>query len=487
MNRRRKWLLGLLALIIGVVGTGALWWYWPENDGDHPGSVWFHERDLGSPYSTGIPYALALAVMDRYPDELGKTKAEFCDKFGVLNDPNKADGLPVGFVLRQDRRSGTPFLMTNCSLCHTAMIDGRRIDGLGNRNLRLNAINHAIMRIAEREDFTADVMVSLAKAAAQQYGLSWGFGSNFAIKTATNKLKEIAASDHADAWGGLSGVDAGPGRNTAIEFAKSISHVPVKSPYSSAKYPTVWTYRYRKTFGWDASVVGDMAFALAAVEFNKGMPADDILRFEPRWRRLKEYLDSLEPPPFPGNIDAASADRGQVLFEANCTTCHGTYGSGRSVVYNEHVVPLATIQTDSDRNKSVSPELIAVRKKGPFAKYVHVEDTEGYVPPLLSGIWCRGPYLHNASVPTLTDLLLPPDQRPVSFFVGGDTGYDLQTLGLAYDEEKTADGHRIGKRVSPKQYPFDTRSASNGNGGHNFGTTLSDSEKRDLLEYLKRL
>jgi cytochrome c peroxidase len=36
----------------------------------------------------------------------------------------------------------------------------------------------------------------------------------------------------------------------------------------------------------------------------------------------------------------------------------------------------------------------------------------------LDGIWATAPYLHNGSVPTLYDLLTPPDQRPASFNVG---------------------------------------------------------------------
>jgi hypothetical protein len=82
---------------------------------------------------------------------------------------------------------------------------------------------------------------------------------------------------------------------------------------------------------------------------------------------------------------------------------------------------------------------------------------------------------------------LPPEQRPVSFFVGGDTGYDLQKLGLTYQEGKSTDGKRIGDRASPKQYPFDTKVSGNHNTGHTFGTMLTDAEKRDLLEYLKQL
>ena len=44
----------------------------------------------------------------------------------------------------------------------------------------------------------------------------------------------------------------------------------------------------------------------------------------------------------------------------------------------------------------------------------------GYVAPSLDGIWLRGPYLHNGSVPTVGDLLKPQAQRPAVFFPGND-------------------------------------------------------------------
>jgi hypothetical protein len=48
----------------------------------------------------------------------------------------------------------------------------------------------------------------------------------------------------------------------------------------------------------------------------------------------------------------------------------------------------------------------------------------------LYGIWAAAPYLHNGSVPTLYDLLLPPAQRPKTFALGA-RDYDPVKLGFA--------------------------------------------------------
>ena len=81
----------------------------------------------------------------------------------------------------------------------------------------------------------------------------------------------------------------------------------------------------------------------------------------------------------------------------------------------------------------------------------------------------------------------PPEERPVVFFNGGDTGYDLDRLGLPYEEEKQPDGRRAGRRGSASQSPFRTTDPGNSNGGHEFGVDLAEEDRRALLEYLKQL
>jgi mono/diheme cytochrome c family protein len=487
MTSRRK--RGLALAVLLLVGGALAYYFWPrrpEPISAEAGRAYFHDRDLGSPYHTGIPYALALATMERHPELLGGNRDEFCDKFGVLFDPDKPDGLPVGFVLHHDRRTGADFVMTNCSLCHTGLIDGQFVTGLGNRNLRINALNQAIKQVAGAPDFNADTLLPAAEAAAARRGLSWGWRQRAAVRAAVRKLQELATSE-ASAWAGLDGVDAGPGRNTAIEFAKGTSGVPVAPPYGFAKYPVVWTYPLRRTFGWDGSLAGDHALGLAAVEFNKGMPPEDILHGRERWYSLFEYLKTIRPPRYPRPIDQDLAARGAGLFGQHCSGCHGTYGPDGAESYQETVIDLGRVKTDPDRLRAVSPELIEARRRGPFAQLVWLEPTRGYVPPPLEGIWCRGPYLHNGSVPTLADLLRPAAERPVLFYTGGDTGYDFDRVGLPYQEERAPGGKRAGRRSSAKQFPFDTRGPGNGNGGHEFGTRLAPEDRRALLEYLKGL
>ncbi len=96
-----------------------------------------------------------------------------------------------------------------------------------------------------------------------------------------------------------------------------------------------------------------------------------------------------------------------------------------------------------------------------------------YAAKPLYGIWAAAPYLHNGSVPTLYDLLLPPAQRPKAFALGSRE-YDPVKLGFV-----------VQTTCSQQDCLVDTSRTGDGNGGHIWGTDLSEADRMALLEYLK--
>jgi len=100
-----------------------------------------------------------------------------------------------------------------------------------------------------------------------------------------------------------------------------------------------------------------------------------------------------------------------------------------------------------------------------------------YESRVLEGIWAAAPYLHNGSVPTLTELLKPAAERTASFKVG--PAYDPVAVGLAVEQRKFD--------YTLHTTDCDDRDSGNSRCGHEFGTTLSKDEKIALLEYLKTL
>lgn len=111
----------------------------------------------------------------------------------------------------------------------------------------------------------------------------------------------------------------------------------------------------------------------------------------------------------------------------------------------------------------------------------------------LNGIWATAPYLHNGSVPSIYDLLLPVKRdddpadglyRPVEFKVGS----------------REFDPIRIGLRTEGYEgFTFKASKRGDFNSGHEYGTAhapavngeklkpLTDEERWDLVEYIKTL
>jgi mono/diheme cytochrome c family protein len=117
--------------------------------------------------------------------------------------------------------------------------------------------------------------------------------------------------------------------------------------------------------------------------------------------------------------------------------------------------------------------------KGPY------DSLRSYKGRSLNGIWATAPYLHNGSVPTLYDLLLPAS--PQANDPAGTT-YRPKTFRVGSRE---LDPKKVGFKHGVNEYAgflFDTTLASNSNAGHEYGTReMSDQERWDLVEYLKSL
>lgn len=111
----------------------------------------------------------------------------------------------------------------------------------------------------------------------------------------------------------------------------------------------------------------------------------------------------------------------------------------------------------------------------------------------LNGIWATAPYLHNGSVPSIYDLLLPVKRdgdpadglyRPMEFKVGSRE-FDPIKIGLR------SEGY--------EGFTFKANKRGDFNSGHEYGTVhapavngqqqepLTDDERWDLIEYIKTL
>lgn len=102
----------------------------------------------------------------------------------------------------------------------------------------------------------------------------------------------------------------------------------------------------------------------------------------------------------------------------------------------------------------------------------------------LNGIWATAPYLHNGSVPNLWSLLLPAEERPISFCVG-NREFDPVNVGFR------TDGCNVNDPTDKRRFVVEP--LGNHNTGHEYGTgkddkdKLTEQERWDLIEYIKTL
>jgi mono/diheme cytochrome c family protein len=250
----------------------------------------------------------------------------------------------------------------------------------------------------------------------------------------------------------------------------------------TADFPAIWNQRQREGLNlhWDGdnSSVRERnvfaAFGARATRENVDVPALE---------KVAAWLADLPPPPYPYGItsDQTIIARGAAVYKARCYACHDFKGE-----YVGQVEPIESVRTDPHRLNSYTEKLVEIQLKygdGYEWDFAHFKKTNGYANQPLDGIWARAPYLHNGSVPTLWDLLTPENERNGGrdFFYTGHGVYDAANLGFGSDIEEVE---------GRKSFRFVISEPGNSNRGHSgpqYGTTLSDDDKRALIEYLKTL
>jgi mono/diheme cytochrome c family protein len=192
------------------------------------------------------------------------------------------------------------------------------------------------------------------------------------------------------------------------------------------------------------------------------------------------YINSIQPPTYPGPVDRNMAEQGRIIFNNTCAECHGTYGNEGQ--YPNLLIPQSIIQTDSllEAANYSNPEFINWFNKSWFTSGDHPAQLipfRGYIAPPLDGIWITAPYFHNGSVPTLEGVL-NSKARPAYWSRDfNNPQYDYQNPGWKYSVHANPGDRTI----------YNTTLPGYGNSGHYFGDKLTDAERKAVIEYLKTL
>jgi mono/diheme cytochrome c family protein len=312
-------------------------------------------------------------------------------------------------------------------------------------------------------------------------------------------------------------------------------------------YPFLWGTSWHDVTQWNGKVrnddwihrlarnAGQVLGVFGQVDLTRGPPYSSSVQIG-NLLELEKKVSKLIAPEWPdvlGAPDSTLVAKGAALYQTKqCVGCHVLVPKNdqyKSAVANR--VPATTVGTDlamttisaarkADtgvlRGRQLDP-LPLIRPTRPIDATELVQDllshvVFGVISPValpgsgqpreltfdpsvfarnykarpLNGIWATGPYLHNGSVRTLYQMLLPataaralqlgldPNKVRDSKFFVGSREFDPGEVGF-----KNIPGVIV--------FELDTTLPGNSNAGHEFGIRMTDDERWALVEYLKTL
>jgi mono/diheme cytochrome c family protein len=505
-----------------VVDQGPNWTPADRND--------FYIQDQGSQLLT---YSWLLALNDVNGQPFLQSSLE---RYGFLPIPGRK--LPVGFSLVKNKSNILQAGLT-CAGCHTRNLKVGdayyRVDGAPsfvNLEQFTTDLDEALQRMVDNPTELArfyDRVVDQSRQLGEPAPPSFeGFKTNLVSSQQVKHEIVSRAFPVSNVWGvgrvdalnqiynRLAGLDLAVPPQVIVRQCIVPANIPVRPPFlwnSFKQDYTQWTttsangniYQALMRNSGQVIGVGGMLNPVANPASPNGI--DFFSNNSINWKGI-EYLETLirkmGPPRWPWNVNAALAAKGQILYNANCNSCHGIKSGEARPPSTEPTwaTPLHHVGTDPTYYNMLTrtaptgilKEVLGnvapintildyvtssmVQQKYPDAILIKSGRNPLPVPGsfesrVLQGVWASAPYLHNGSVPTLEDLLKPAAQRPETFSVG--VNFDTLKVGLS-SNQKARFGHL-----------FNTKSVGNSNAGHEYGTQLTTQERSALLEYLKIL
>src|SRR5579871_212216 len=227
--------------------------------------------------------------------------------------------------------SGVEVVAPNCLLCHAAQLNNQLIIGLG----------------AHNQDFTTDQSQYIDAAGAL-------------INDPNDKAEWQKFAQRMDAIGPYT-ITATRGVNPADNLAAVLfahrdqqtlawSETPLidlpPKVVVPVDVPPWWRMSRKAAMFYDAAGRGDHARIMMTASTLCTDSVAEAQAIDSYFNDIRAYIYSLTPPAYPYPIDSQLAARGKVVFDNNCSQCHGTYGSNS--VYPNEVIPIEAVGTDSE-------------------------------------------------------------------------------------------------------------------------------------------
>jgi mono/diheme cytochrome c family protein len=486
-------------------------------------------------------------------------------RMGYLVDdpsPSNPDGLPVGFARDVDPVRGDALGLT-CAGCHTGEIAfaGKRVRIDGGQSFGdVEQLQNAILGSLEA---TLSSTTKFNRFAAKVIGAKATVAQKDELRA---KMETVRSWWDARIERSRGQTPHGPTRTDAFtiignevvcDLFQDPRNCTPDGAVAPTNFPPLWNTSDLEWVQYNSSVhspigrnVGQVTGTFAEAKLDTtsplaqaGLIVDSTARID-NLHSLESSVKKLKSPVWPesvfGKINVTLANKGDVIYEANCAGCHdpnpartGPNAFGKTFARVDFSTPLfpapdgtvppqGLLGTDStaaisfatrrafpgpftaiatakgllgpDGKASVAALLsvsgtlilqrfFAINGKTDAQKIDYLDYRESLTPTTaqlttykarpLNGVAFTAPYLHNGSVASLHELLLPPAQRLKQFYVGSNV---FDPIKVGFLTIKTPEGVLL-----------DTTKTGNGNGGHVYGTNLSLADRLALIEYLKTL
>lgn len=395
------------------------------------------------------------------------------------------DGKPIGFTTKtingwvDGRKQEKHIGVISCAYCHTGKAAGIIIPGLANKSIDLRTLGYWGIGLDLKSDGMTHTYSPELESLITNSQRMFAVLENPAFSSPTVGLidNNILKKTFFQAFG--------------LRYDDKVRAFLNKPGH-------LWGLKEKKKLGlfWGGEGSGHSIGWKVGPEIMNGQTAVNIRKknYFQKVSEVENHVEQFQPPKYPFEINENLAfGTGKSLFTGRCQKCHGDYQKkpGGSAIYQvPKLIPWRVVKTDPNRSKFFDSELWSAIEESEFSDLLLKSgsqdmDRPSYIAPRLEGVWSRFPYLHNASVPTLMDLLTTPESRPVTF--------SLKKSG----EKETFDQYRVGLKVDAPGTPqdpglsrawvYDVKRPGQSNQGHAFGIDLSEKQKLALIEYLKTL
>lgn len=484
-----------------------------------------------------IPYIWFIALEQPDTRELFRDNRHMASLgfITVKADEYNPDGLPVGLVRDSDKKN-EDYLGLTCAACHTGQvsIQGQRIriDG-GQSLIDFTQFEQSVLTSLKTTLTDPEKFSRFFKIINSSSGIETEILKSQLQKRIT-ELERHYAVNKTDVPYGKGRLDAFGQIFNAI--AVDALHIPgnTRAPDAPTSYPVLWDASHLDIVQWNGSAPNkepgplfQNAITALAVYGTVSVPQDrrtyeSSIRISNLGSIQREFYQ-LVAPQWPTEyavaLDLKKIAAGKLLYDQHCVQCHSYVNpedkKRKLTAVLTPVVDVGTdpLMSDNFKNHTVKSGVLegkslmifagdkipaetkpldlvthtaagalfnqpwqtlkAVLKEYQSNNSAPENSTPSYKARPINGVWASAPYLHNGSVPTIYDLLLPAVERPITFYVG-NIELDLSKVGHTISE-------------SPHATFFDTRLRGNSNAGHEYGTQLDDEQRWELVEYIKSL